>query len=200
MSTIPEIVVSPREKNGTGEARRLRREEGMIPSVVYGLDAEPRSIAVAPKLINKILHSEKGLNTVVNLRLKDSEKTGYVMIKAMDRHPITDRLLHVDFLRVDMERPVHAVIPVEVSGEAPGVKMGGVLNIVRHELQITCLPKHLPGAFKIDVSGLGLDEAIRIKDLPQLEGVSYDLGPNRVVVVVHHEHTAVVDEDEAEEA
>lgn len=198
MSTIPEIVVFPREKTGKGNAGRLRKE-GLIPSVVYGLDVSPSIISVEPKTIGKILHSEKGLNAVVNLRLDNSDQSRHVMIKDLDRHPVTGRLTHVDFIRIDMDKEVDASIEIEISGLPKGVKEGGVLTIVRHDVEVRCLPKYLPGILKVNVAGLGMDEAIRIGDLPALEGVAYKLDPKRVVAVVHMSNNKTVLDEDTEE-
>lgn len=193
--SIPEIIVRDRVLTGKEEAGRLRRS-GRIPCVVYGLDADPKAVSVDPKNVNKIFHSEKGLNTVMNLRLEDSESTRHVMIKSVDRHPLTDRLIHVDFLRVDMDKPVTVVIPVSFTGQPAGVKLGGVLTIVRHEVEVTCLPKDLPGSYKLDVSDLGMDEAIRVGDLPQLDGVTLNLEARRTIAVVHAPDKEASDEEE----
>ena len=103
MSNVTEVVVQSREALGTGNTRRLRRA-GMIPSVVYGLGDGAVSVTVEPKAISKIIRSETGMNTVLNLRLEGTEETRHVMIKTLDRHPVTDRLMHVDFLRIDMDK------------------------------------------------------------------------------------------------
>lgn len=197
--SIPEIVVNSREFTGKEAAGRIRRQ-GLIPCVVYGLDADPASVTVDPKFVNKIFHSEKGLNTVMNLKLEGSDNTRHVMIKAVSRHPLTDRLMHVDFLRIDMDKPVTVVIPLKFTGQPEGVKLGGILTIVRHEVEVTCLPKDLPGTILLNVDGLGMDEAVRIGDLPELDGVKYTLGPKRTVAVVHApDKEASDEEDELEE-
>jgi large subunit ribosomal protein L25 len=197
--SIPELVVDKREKLGKGESGRIRKS-GKIPAVVYGLGRDPFSVSVVPKQISEILHSEKGLNTVVNLRLSDSEDTRYVMIKDLTRHAVTSRITHVDFLRVDMDKEVTSVMPIETVGVPAGAKLGGVLTTVRHEIEIRCKPKDLQGTLKLNVTGLGLDEAIRVKDLPQIEGVEYLLGPNRVIAVVHPENMEIPsDSDEEDE-
>ena len=199
--SIQEVVVHAREESGKGPAGRLRRS-GLIPSVVYGFGRDARSISVEPKAIARVIQSEKGLNSVLNLRLDDTDKTSHVMIRSVDRHPVTDRLLHVDFLRIDMDKKVRAVIPVEFTGSPEGVKLGGVLTIVRHEVEVECLPKDLPGVLRVDATNLGLDEALRIGDLPQTEGVEYVLGPKRMVAVVHapdHGGGSVSEEDGEEE-
>jgi len=193
--SIPDIIVRDRELTGKGPAGRLRRS-GRIPCVVYGLEIAPRAVSIDPKYVNKIFHSEKGLNTVMNLRLEDSETTRHVMIKAVDRHPLTDRLTHVDFLRVDMNKPVTVVIPVNCTGHPEGVKLGGVLTIVRHEVEVTCLPKDLPGSFNVDVSGLGMDDALRVRDLPVIDGVTINLEPRRTIAVVHAPDKEASEEEE----
>ena len=199
--SIQELVVYPRETTGKAEAGRLRKR-GLAPSVVYGLEGGSVSISVEPKIVNKIIHSERGLNTVFNLRLENSEQSRYVMIKSIDRHPVSDRLLHVDFLRVDMDTKITTMIPIEIIGTPEGTKMGGILTIVRHDVEVECLPKDLPGVLRVDASSLGMDESLRIGDLPQIEGVEYKLAPNRVIAVVQppeKEKTEEVEEEEVAE-
>ena len=198
MSNIQEVVVHPREVLGKEAAGRLRRQ-GLVPSVVYGLDAEPVPVSVHPKVINKIIASEIGLNSVLDLRLAESEESRYVMIKALDRHPVTDRLVHIDFLRIDMDKQVNAVIPIETVGVPEGAKLGGVLTVVRHKLEIECLPKDLIGVIKVDVSSLGLNEALRVGDLPEYDGIRYLLDPQRTVATVRPKgEEAAAEEEEVE--
>ncbi len=196
--SIQEIVVQPREWRGKEESKRLRRN-GLIPSVVYGYGVNPRVIVVEPKAINKVIRSEKGMNSVLNLRLGDTKETRHVMIKAVDRHPVTDRLMHVDFLRIDMDKKIIATIQLSMEGTPVGVKLGGVLNTVRHEIDIECLPGNMPGTIGIDVSHLELDGAIRVKDLPELDGVEYQADLQDVIAVVHEPEREIVEEEEEEE-
>ncbi len=198
--SIQSVVAYPRETLGKEESKRLRRK-GLTPSVVYGLDAGPIPISVEPRSIGKIISSEKGLNSVLNLELEGSGLSRHVMIKVIDRHPVTDKLVHIDFLRIDMDSKVTAMIPIQIEGSPEGVKQGGILTIVRHQVEVECLPKDLPGSIKVDVSGLGIDEALRIKDLPSFDGVELKLGPERTVAVVHAPNIVAEesDEDETEE-
>ena len=195
--SIQEVVVQPRTLLGKEESKRMRKR-GLIPSVVYGYGVEPKNIAVEPKVINKIIHSEKGLNAVLNLRLVDTDQTRHVMIKHIDRHPVTDRLLHVDFLRIDMNRIIHATIELAFEGVPAGVKLGGILTTVHHQVDVECLPKDLPSMIRVDVTGLGMDEGIRVKDLPQYEGVTYKLDPEQTLAVVHPPQKEQVEEEEEE--
>lgn len=198
MSNVQEVVVSRRDGLGKGEAGRLRKQ-GLIPSVVYGMKGGSVPVSVAPKAIHKVISSEIGLNSVLNLRMADTEQTRFVMIKSIDRHPVTDRLIHIDFLRIDMDKKVNAVIPVETVGSPEGVKMGGVLAVVRHELEIECLPSKLIGAIKVDVSGMNLNDTLRIGDLPEYDGVEYMLGPNRVVATLRPKGQEDLGESEVDE-
>lgn len=193
--SIPEIIVRDREGTGKGHAGRIRRE-GRIPCVVYGLNDPPKSVSIDPKFVNKIFSSDKGLNTVMNLKLEEGDSTRHVMIKSVSRHPLTDRLIHVDFLRVDMDQPVTVVIPVKCVGQPEGVKLGGVLTIVRHEVEVTCLPKDLPGSFSVDVSALGIDEAVRVRHISKVEGVTINLEPKRTIAVVHAPDKEATDDDD----
>lgn len=197
--SIQDVVVYNREELGKAASGRLRRS-GSLPAVVYGLDGESSSVATEPKLINQILHSEKGSNTVLNLRLEGTEQTRHVMIKAVDRHPVTGRLIHIDFLRIDMNRKVTAILPIEVKGVPAGVKlMGGLLTIVRHEIEVTCLPQDIPSRLEVDVSHLNVDDALRVSDLPELEGVQYELAPKRTIAIVQPPDSSGVVEGEDEE-
>lgn len=196
--SIQDVVVYPRTGTGKEATGRLRRE-GLTPAVVYGLKEDPVAVATYPKAVSKVLRSEKGSNTVLNLSLDGTDETRHVMIKTVDRDPLTDRLTHIDFIRIDMEKPVRTVIPVEVTGVPKGVKLGGVLTHARHEVEVDCLPQHIPGVIRADVSDLGLDDALRVSDLPEIDGVTYQLGPKRVICVVHLPDREVdVDNEDAE--
>ena len=197
--SIQEVVVDRREQIGKGPSKRLRKT-GKIPSVVYGYGGETISVTVAPKDIDQIIHSERGLNAVLNLRLAGTEETRHVMIKNIDRHPVTDSLIHVDFLRINMDQKITATIPIEFDGTPTAVKLGGIMTIVRRDVEIECLPKDLLGAITVDVSGLEMDVALRVGDLPEYDGVTYLLGPERMVAVVHPpEQEEVTDEEDEDE-
>jgi large subunit ribosomal protein L25 len=156
-----------REGFGKNEARRLRAQ-GRIPAVLYGgqkagENAEP--IAVDPKVLMRILHSESGLNTLIALSLNGSSTR--VLVKEYQVDPVTHKLLHVDFYRIAMDKVLTVTVPVVVKGEPKGVKQqGGVLDFVHREVEVECLPADIPDKIEIDVSELLLNEAIRVRDLP----------------------------------
>ncbi len=164
METI--LDATPRDTFGKNEARRTRRE-GKVPAVVYGGDGKAATpIAVAPKALLKILHSDAGQNTLISLKLEGAGDTR-VLVKAFELDPVTHQVLHADFYRVAMDRAIQVTIPVTVHGEPKGVKQqGGVLEFIRREIEIECLPGDIPEHVDVDVSELMLHQGIRVRDIP----------------------------------
>jgi large subunit ribosomal protein L25 len=154
---------------GKNSARRTRRE-GRVPGVLYGSAGdggshEARSIAVEPKALLKILHSESGANTLIALKL-EGEGDARVLVKDYQLDPITHQLLHADFFRLVMDRALQVTIPLTVKGEPKGVKQqGGILEFIRREIEIECLPADIPEHVEIDVSDLMLHQGIRVRDI-----------------------------------
>ena len=153
---------------GKNEARRTRRE-GKVPAVVYGAASEGAgrdavSIAVEPKALLKILHSEAGANTLISLKLDGIDTK--VLVKDFQLDPVTHQVLHADFYRVAMDRMIEVTMPILVKGDARGVKVqGGILEFVRREIQIECLPSDIPEHIDVDVSELMVGQGIRVKDV-----------------------------------
>jgi large subunit ribosomal protein L25 len=167
MEAVLEAVA--RDSFGKNEARRTRRE-GRLPAVVYGAtedngsrDAQP--IAVDPKELLRILHSESGANTLISLKLPTGGDTR-VLVKEYQLDPVTHQMLHADFYRVAMDRAIQVTIPVVVKGEPKGVKQqGGILEFIRREIEIECLPGDIPEHVEIDVSELMLHQGVRVRDV-----------------------------------
>ena len=163
------LEATTRETFGKNEARRTRRE-GRVPAVVYGASSEGASrtatpIAVEPKALLKILHSESGANTLISLRLAGAGDTK-VLVKEFQLDPVTRAVLHADFYRVAMDRVIQVTIPVIVKGEPKGVKQqGGVLEFIRREIEIECLPGDIPENVEVDVSELMLHQGVRVRDI-----------------------------------
>ena len=154
-----------RESFGKNEARRLRRE-GKVPAVLYGGDTKGATpIAVEPRALLKILHSESGQNTLIALKLGGASDTR-VLVKDFQLDPVTHHVLHADFYRVAMDKVIQVTIPVTVQGEPKGVKQqGGILEFIRREIVIECLPGDIPEHVDIDVSELMLHQGIRVRDI-----------------------------------
>ena len=169
MEAILEATV--RDSFGKNEARRTRRE-GRVPAVLYGSSGDggnkdARSIAVDPKALLKILHSESGANTLIALRLSGEHGETRVLVKDYQLDPVTHHVLHADFYRIAMDRAIQVTIPVIVKGEPKGVKQqGGILEFIRREIEIECLPGDIPENVEVDVSELMLHQGVRVRELP----------------------------------
>src|ERR1700736_4627480 len=162
------LEATARDSFGKNEARRTRRG-GFVPAVLYGASGgaskEATAIAVNPKALLKILHSESGANTLISLKLA-GVADARVLVREYQLDPVTHQLLHADFYRVAMDRAIRVMIPVVVRGEPAGVKQqGGILEFVRREIEIECLPGDIPEHVEIDVSELMLHQGIRVRDL-----------------------------------
>jgi large subunit ribosomal protein L25 len=163
------LVAAKRSTRGKNEARRLRAA-GRIPAVVYGAPKEGDvghtfELSVDPKLLMRILHSGSGVNTLITLKV-DGEGDSRVLVKEFLLDPVTHHLLHADFFRVNMDRRIRVTVPVVIRGEARGVKVeGGVIDFVNREIELECLPAEIPAAIEVDVTNLGLNEAIHLRDV-----------------------------------
>jgi len=163
------LEAKKRDGRGKNEARRLR-VSGRIPAVVYGARKEgqlPEGIPVAvdPKEVLRILHSESGANTLINLKLDGGESR--VMVRDYQLDPVTHHLLHADFYQLAMDKAIVVPVPVVVKGEPVGVKQqGGLLDFVTREIQVQCLPTDIPEHIDVDVTELALHQSIRVKDIP----------------------------------
>jgi large subunit ribosomal protein L25 len=166
------VEAKPREAADKNAARRLRTT-GLIPAVIYGAGKEPRSIAVDPKQITKILASESGHNTIFDVQL-DGEQAK-AMVVDWQRDPIKGKLLHVDLKRIAMDKKMRLQVPLTLKGEAPGVKTeGGLLDFVMREVEIECLPTDIPSHIDIDVSEVRFaNPVIRVADLPKSDKIKY---------------------------
>jgi large subunit ribosomal protein L25 len=161
------LQAEKREGRGKNEARRLRAK-GRIPAVVYGTEKNKATeIAVDPKVLLRILHSDSGVNTLIGLEGAGLASGGKVLVKEYQLDPIDHRLLHADFYAVAMDRMLTVTVPVVLKGEPKGVKQqGGIVDFVNREIEVECLPADIPEHVDIDVSELMLHQGIRVRDLP----------------------------------
>ncbi|HXZ78692.1 MAG TPA: 50S ribosomal protein L25, partial [Terriglobales bacterium] len=154
------VKAQPREERGKNESRRLRTK-GSIPAVLYGANQPVRSLAIDPKQIGRILHSDTGHNTIFDLEL-DDEKTK-AMIVDWQYEPIKGSLLHIDLKRIAMDKVLRVSVPIVLKGEAAGVKQqSGILEQVLREVEVECLPSDIPGHLDVDVSGLVFGQVLRV--------------------------------------
>ena len=161
---MPDFVLTAllREERGKNANRRLRAT-GQIPAIVYGRAIDPISVAIDPREVFSILHSESGRNTV--FKLKINEKQMDVLIRELQVDPIRGHLLHADFQTISMDEKRAFSVPIDPVGEAEGVKGGGILDIVVREIEVECLPTDVPDHIPVDISDLEVGQAIRVRDL-----------------------------------
>ena len=158
------LEAQARDTFGKNEARRTRRG-GHVPGVLYGGGKDATPIAVQPKALLKILHSEAGQNTLISLKLAGAG-ANRVLVKDFQLDPVTHEVLHVDFFRIAMDKLLQVTIPIVVHGEPKGVKQqGGILEFIRREVEIEVLPADIPEHIDVDVSELMLHQGIRVRDI-----------------------------------
>jgi large subunit ribosomal protein L25 len=177
------LQAEKREGRGKNEARRLRAT-GQIPAVVYGAEkGKAVEIAVDPKTLLRILHSESGVNTLIGLQLDGGDTR--VLVKEYQLDPIDHKLLHVDFYQVAMDRAITVTVPFVLKGEAKGVKQqGGIVDFVTREIEIEVLPGDIPENITVDVSELLMHEGVRVRDLP-MEGAKWTAISEPDTMIVH---------------
>jgi large subunit ribosomal protein L25 len=179
------LQAEKREGRGKNEARRLRAA-GKIPAVVYGSEKNKATeIAVDPRTLLRILHSESGVNTLIGLEGAGLAVGGKVLVKEYQLDPIDHRLLHADFYAVAMDKAIVVTVPIVIKGEPKGVKQqGGIVDFVNREIEVECLPGDIPEHIDIDISELMLHQGIRVRDLPKNDKVKPVSEPEMMIVHV----------------
>jgi len=191
---LRKVTAADRQETKKGAMRRLRAN-GKIPAVAYGKKLTPRSLSVSPKDLEDILGSERGRNTVIELDVQGADKLT-VLLSSYQYHPVGRHLLHADFLQINLDEPVSVEVPLELTGKAKGIVMGGTLRQVFRKLPVRCLPQQIPVKITHDVTELDLDQHVHVEDLGLPAGVTIQLPPKRTVdVVITEKHRK--DEEEA---
>jgi large subunit ribosomal protein L25 len=169
MSEQLTLPAEQRERAGKGASRALRRD-GRVPAVIYGDKKDPISVHVEEKLLTKMLSNGHFMNTVV---MVDAGGTPHrTLPKDVQFHPVSSRPIHVDFLRIGEHSQVHVNVPVHFSNEeeAPGIKRGGVLNIVRHDLELICDAAEIPEQIEVSLAGLDIGDSVHISQIALPKG------------------------------
>jgi large subunit ribosomal protein L25 len=169
MSEQLTLPAEARDRAGKGASRALRRD-GRVPAVVYGEKKEALSIHVEEKLLTKMLHTGHFMNSVVMIDV--GGKATRTLPKAVDFHPVTSRPIHVDFLRIGEHSQVNVNVPVRFDNEeaSPGLKRGGVLNVVVHDLALVCDASEIPDEIHIDLTGLEIGDTLHISQVKLPKG------------------------------
>jgi len=169
MSDALTLPAELRERAGKGASRELRRN-GRVPAVIYGGKEEPTSIHLEERVLRRQLGTGHFMNSIVMVEVNG--KPVRTIPKDVALHPVTDRPLHVDFLRLSKDAKIQVAVPVVFVNEeaSPGLKKGGVLNVVRHELELVCESDKIPGEIAIDVTGLEVGDSIHISSVTLPDG------------------------------
>src|SRR5690242_8832943 len=179
------LQAEKREGRGKNEARRLRAS-GKIPAIVYGTEKNKAlEIAVDPRTLLRILHSQSGVNTLIGLEGAGLAAGGKVLVKEYQLDPIDHRLLHADFYAVAMDKTLEVTVPIVLKGEPKGVKQqGGIVDFVNREIEVECLPADIPEHIDVDITELMLHQGIRVRDLPKSDKWTPVSEPEMMIVHV----------------
>jgi large subunit ribosomal protein L25 len=182
------IVVKSEKRQGLGtNASRRLRAQGFVPAVLYGESMESTPLVLSKKDIVQIMRLETGENTIFKVAV-DAEAYD-AMIKDLQVNPATDELLHVDLIRISMDKPIRVAVPVVHRGEPVGVKTeGGFVDFVTREIEIECLPRDIPESLEIDISELHINQSFKVQGMAIPAGVKVLTDANTVLVLISMPH------------
>ena len=183
-----------RQQFGSRETRRLRRQ-GLIPGVLYGKGRAPHAFVVPERDLRGALTGPSGLHAILDVVVAGQTTVYSSILKEFQRDPIRGTVTHIDLQEVRLDQPIHALVAVDLIGEAAGVKLGGVLTHVTRDINIEALPMSIPEHVDLDVSALEIGDALRVEDLPTLPGVTYLDDPYETVIVTVTMPKLVVEEE-----
>ena len=186
------LNITPRAQTGRSASRRVRKAN-QIPAILYGKHTKPETLAVDAPELTRLLKAAAGRALIIELQRKDKAEKALSFLQEIQRDPITDKYLHVDFQEVKADEKVDVNVPVVILGEAYGVKsQAGVLEISAKTLRVRCLPKDLPPVIEVDVTELKIEESIKVAGLKPISGVEFrDLPGHSVVSVLSVEEEVV---------
>lgn len=164
MDDTPTLTVESRDIQSEPNPKALRRN-GLFPAVIYGQGRSPLHLKVDMNNFNNLLNHVTSQSLIHMTVEGDGGTSKTVMIKDLQRHPLTRKFVHADFYEVDMAKEIHINIPVDTVGESPGVEEGGILQIIRRELEVVCLPGNIPETIEIDVSHLNIGDSVHISEI-----------------------------------
>lgn len=171
MSEHASISAQPRDRAGKGAARETRRA-GLVPGVIYGNKQAPTLIAIIPQTLIAQMRMPGFRTRLFDIDLGNGV-VEHALCKDVQLHPVKDSPIHVDFVRVTKESLIHVKVPVHFANQdkCPGLKRGGVLNVVMHDIDLICPPEEIPAAMDIDLAGLDIGDSVHVKDLNLPAGI-----------------------------
>jgi large subunit ribosomal protein L25 len=192
------LKASQREAVGNGPSRVLRRA-GKIPAILYGPKTEPIKLAIDRLELEPIFKSGAVAQKLLKLQIDGVDSVRNVMIKEMQKHPVSRSVLHLDLYEVSMDQKIKVMIPVVTTGKSAGVEMGGTLQIIRRELEVFCLPGQVPENITIDITALEIGDSVHVEDLPQEDAVEIPADVNFTILTILSPTAEEEEEVEAEE-
>lgn len=193
------LKANPRDAVGNGPSRVLRRE-GKIPAILYGPNTEPVKLSIDRLDLEPILKDGAVAQKLLKLEIQGADGGRNVMVKEMQRHPVSHDPLHLDFYEVSMDQKIKVMVPVVTTGISAGVEMGGMLQIIRRELEVLCLPNRIPEKITIDIAGMDIGDSFHVGDIQLPEGVEVPAEVNFTVLTILSTKAEAAEEEEAEEA
>jgi large subunit ribosomal protein L25 len=194
------LNVEPRVRIGKGGSRKVRRD-GLVPAVVYGKGMDALNLRVDPKALHQAIATDAGWNTLITLKGDGAFNGKVVILKEMQMDAIRRDVQHVDFLAIDLKNKITVMVPFHPVGKSLGEKEGGTLQLVRHELEVFCLPTDIPTAIEIDVTALNIGDVVHLSDLTLPDGVEVAQDVNFTVLTVMARKVEEVEpSEEVEEA
>ncbi len=198
-----ELKANVRKTTGNGPAGVLRRE-GKIPAVLYGPETEPVLLSVHTGDFEEVLKKGNVSQVLLNLIIQNGKTLSKsVIVKELQMHPVSQDFIHIDFYEIDMKRKIKVNIPVVATGKSKGVELGGVLQIVRHELEVMCFPGDIPEEIVIDVTDLDMGDSVHVEEIPVDGDVEIQAEVNFTVLTILspkvEEEVVEEEEDELEE-
>jgi len=192
------LEVHEREHSGTRATSRLRRE-GLIPGVLYGRAKKSHAIAVPERRLRSALSGPHGRHAILDVVLEGQKTSHASILKDFQVDPIRGRIMHFDLQEVRLDQPIHAAVAVELVGESPGAKQGGVLSALVREVNVEALPLEVPERIELDISGMEIGSTLRVSDLVAPESVKLLDDPDTVIVNVAAPRVEEVEEVAEEE-
>ncbi len=194
------MILEVRERSaaelGTRNTKRLRRQ-GLIPGVLYG--KANKAFVVGERELRIALTGPSGLNGIVDVVIEGTKTPHHAVLKEYQQHPVRGTITHVDFHEVRLDQPIQATVIVHFVGEAPGTKVGGVVQQVARDLNVEALPADIPEYLEVDISGLELGETLRLQDVARVPGVTFLDDPAETVIASCSSPRGLTEEEEAAE-
>ena len=194
-----ELKTNIRTSVGNSQARALRRKE-QIPAVLYGHGKKTVLLSVPLSELEQAVKKSKNGQALLNVVVQNGETyTKPAIIKELQTHPVKRNILHVDFYEIDMNRKIKIKVPVVTKGKSKGVELGGILQIIRRELEVLCLPLEIPKAFEIDITDLDIGDSVHVKSIPLKDNIEIPPDVDFTVLTIASPTAAEAGHEEVEE-